>query len=208
MSSCHILTGYTVNAADTCSYARWPQNNKTLLPSKQHLCYQIPPTYSCWESCRSGTLYFPILAEQPGLWIAIPHASKYQPMLSVLLCSAAAEGEQCSRSPGGAPRTRAGHMVGMGEVLQDWDCLSTAAKQKKGDRERRRGKHRAELPGKCAVDSLLGLLRDSWQLLWSPHHETQGWFVVTCTEHPVFFLRNKLVYLGEVAFILELICKC
>lgn len=37
-----------------------------------------------------------------------------------------------------------------------------------------------------------------WKVcLWSPHHETQGWSVITWTEHPVFFLRNKLVYLGD-----------
>lgn len=46
-SSCQALTGCRVNAAYTCSYVCWPQNDKTLLPSKQHLCYQVPPTYSC-----------------------------------------------------------------------------------------------------------------------------------------------------------------
>jgi len=48
------------------------------------------------------------------------------------------------------------------------------AKQKTGERERWRVKHGAELLGKCAVDSLLGLLRDSCWLLGPPHHETQG----------------------------------
>lgn len=104
------------------------------------------PCLQLLRSCRSGTLYFPILAEQPGLWIAIPHASKYQPMLSVLLCSAAAEGEQWSRSPGGPPWTRAGHMVGMGAVLQGWDCSSTAAKQKKGRQGEKEGEARGRAP--------------------------------------------------------------
>lgn len=159
-----------------------------LLPSKQHVYYQILPTYSHWgpatlECCISQCSLSSWISEQ-----TYP-TSTHPGMLLVLLCSSAAEEEQRSRSSGGAPWTTAGHMVGMWAVLQDWDCSSTVAKQKEGERERRR----AELLGKCAVDSLLGLLRDSWQLLWSPHHETQGWFVVTCTEYTVFLLRNKLV---------------
>lgn len=59
----------------------------------------------------------------------------------------------------------------------------------------------------AAVESWPGHLGESWWLLWSPHHETQGWFVVTCTKHPDFFLGNKPVYLGKITFVLELICK-
>lgn len=132
MWSCQALTGHIVNAADTSSYACWPQNDETLLPSKQHLCYQIPPTYSC---CHSRT-YFPILSKQAGLWGDTPRASTHLPVLLDLLCSAAAEGKQWSR---GALWTRAGHTVRMWAVLQDWDCLSMLTKQKKGEREKRRG---------------------------------------------------------------------
>lgn len=146
----------TVNAADTRTCSCWPQNDKTLLPSKQHCC-QILPTYCCWDPASLDAVF------SNTLWAAWlpnrdPSGTHTPSMLPVLLCSAAAEGEWWSGSLGGVPWPGAGHVLGMRVILQDWGCLSTVEKQTKWKRERRRGKHWAELPGKCCCG----------QFAWTP----------------------------------------
>lgn len=135
-----------------------------------------------WDAVFSNTLW--------GAWLLNRDTSgtPTPSTLPVLLCSAAAEGKWWSRSLGGVPWPGTGHVVGMWVVLQDWGCLSTVEKEKGREAGGSTGQSSQE---NVAVDSLLGLLRDSWWLLWSPHHETQGWLLVTCAEHTVFFLRKK-----------------
>lgn len=152
MSPCQVLTGCTVNSDDTCSYGCWPWSDKTA--ALQTTCV-LPdsPYLQPLRSCHSGTFCFPVPYEQLGLWTDIPHVHTpwHAPGPAVLINNRRGTTVQVSgRSP-------MDHMVGMWAVLQGRDCSSTVAKRKEGQRERRGANHGAELLGKCAVNSSLGL---------------------------------------------------
>lgn len=165
-----------VKAADTCTCSCWPQMTENCCPPNNISAarFSLPTaaeTLPVWGAVFANTLWAAWLLNRDNT------SGTHTPCtLPVLLCSAAAavaaaaEGKWWSRSLGGVPWPGTGHVVGMWGVLQDWGCLSTGEKQKKWERERRRGKHWAELPGKCCCG----------QFAWAP----QGLLIAALISSP------------------------